>query len=191
MLFVGTRDGLAIYRAAARGAWRREGQALAGFAVLAIVAADADTLLVAVAGGPARQSFDGGITWSETPEPPPQPAGLQVATIHGPAPLAYPRLAGATAYARLATKPPVLLGAGAGGSALFWSEDDGIHWRPAGVADGGVGRATALLPAADARDAAWAGADDGALLRSGDRGRSWRVIAREPAAILSLAQPPA
>jgi hypothetical protein len=170
MLFVGTRDGLAIYHAAARGAWRRVGHTLAGL--------------------PVRQSFDGGATWSEAPEPPAPPTELQVVTIHGPAPLAYPRLAGATAYARLVGKPAVLLGAGAGGSALFWSEDDGIHWRPAGIADGAVGRVTTLIPAAGERDAAWAGADDGALLRTSDRGRGWRVVAREPAAILSLAQAP-
>ena len=82
---------------------------------------------------------------------------------------------------------PFVMTALPGGMALFWSEDDGIHWRPAGIADGDVGFVRALVPAADRRDAAWAGTDSGALLRSDDRGRGWRVVAREPAAILCLA----
>ena len=186
MLFVGTRDGLVGYRAAGRHEWRRVSHSLAGSSITSILDIDAQTLLVAVDGGLARQSFDGGAIWIESAEAP-RPIGLDVATLNGRASLTYPRLAGATAYARLAGKPAVLLGAGAGGMALFWSEDDGIHWRPAGIADGDVGLVRALVPAADRRDAAWAGTDSGALLRSDDRGRGWRVVAREPAAILCLA----
>src|SRR5215213_6290813 len=100
VLFVGTSDGLAIYRAAERGEWQRVGQTLAGAAVRAIVAADAQTLLVAADGRPPQQSFDGGATWSDAAGLPPEPFGAQVATLHGPMPLAYARLSGATAYAR-------------------------------------------------------------------------------------------
>jgi hypothetical protein len=175
-----------VYRAEGRGDWRRASHSLASCAIRAIVAVDAQTLVVAVENAPAQQSFDGGATWSEAAEAP-EPIGLEVATVNGRSSLAYPRLGGATAYARLAGKPAVLLGAGAGGMALFWSEDDGIHWRPAGIADGDVGNVTALLPAPERRDSAWAGTSTGALLRSDDRGRGWRVVAREPAAILCLA----
>jgi photosystem II stability/assembly factor-like uncharacterized protein len=189
-LYLGTGDGLAIYRAVGAGEWRRVGHALAGSAVRAIVAADAQTLLVAADGQPPQQSFDGGATWSDAAGPPPEPLGLQVATAHGPAPLAYPRLSGATAYARLPGRPPALLGAGADGSFLFRSEDDGIHWQPARIDGGPAGRVNALVPAADRRGSAWAGTASGALLRSDDRGHSWHIIAREPAAILCLAAVP-
>jgi photosystem II stability/assembly factor-like uncharacterized protein len=187
LLFAGTADGLAIYRPAGRGAWRRVGQALAGAAVRAIAAADAETLLVAADGRAPQQSFDGGATWSDAAGPPPEPIGVQVATLHGPMPLAYARLSGATAYARLSSRPPVLLGAGADGSFLFRSEDDGIHWQAARVDGDAIGRVAAIVPAADRRPAAWAGTESGMLLRTDDHGRSWQLIAREPAAILCLA----
>ena len=187
LLFVGTGDGLAIYRAAKRGEWRRVGHALAGAAVRAIIAADALTLLVAADGRPPQQSFDGGTTWSDAAGLPPEPIGVQVATLHGPMPLAYARLSGATAYARLSGQPPALLGAGADGSFLFRSEDDGIHWQAARIDDGAIGRVTTIVPAADRRDAAWAGTEAGALLRTDDRGNSWQLVAREPAAILCMA----
>jgi len=186
-LFVGTDDGLAIYHAAKRGEWRRVAYALAGAVVRAIVAADARTLLVAADARPPQQSFDGGATWSDAAGSPPEPIGVQVATLNGPMPLVYARLSGATAYARLGGQLPVLLGAGADGSFLFRSEDDGIHWQAARIDGGAIGRVNTIVPAADRRDAAWAGTAIGALLRSDDRGRSWQLVAREPAAILSLA----
>jgi hypothetical protein len=187
VLYVGTSDGLAIYRAAKRGEWRRVDSALAGTAVRAIVAADALTLLVAADGCVPQQSFDGGTTWSDAAGSPPEPTGVQVATLHGPVSLAYARLSGATAYARLGGKPPALLGAGADGSFLFRSEDDGIHWQAARIGDSAIGRVTTIVPSADHRDAAWAGTESGALLRTADRGHSWQLVAREPAAILCLA----
>jgi photosystem II stability/assembly factor-like uncharacterized protein len=187
LLFVGTSDGLAIYRAAKRGEWRRVSHTLVGAAVRAIVAADAETLLIAADGRQPQQSFDGGATWSDAAGPPPEPIGAQVATLHGPMPLAYARLSGATAYARLSGQPPALLGAGADGSFLFRSDDDGIHWQAAQVDDDALGRVTTIVPAADHRDAAWAGTASGVLLRTADRGNSWRLVAREPAAILCLA----
>jgi hypothetical protein len=187
VLYIGTTDGLAIYRVARRGEWRRVGHALAGAAVGAIVAADAHTLLVAADGHPPQQSFDGGTTWSDATGSPPEPIGVQVATLHGPIALAYARLSGATAYARLGGQPPVLLGAGADGSFLFRSEDDGIHWHAARMDESVSGRVTTIVPSADQRDAAWAGTEAGALLRTGDRGHSWQLVAHEPAAILCLA----
>ncbi|MEO7908944.1 MAG: hypothetical protein ABIV47_04785 [Roseiflexaceae bacterium] len=186
VLYVGTSDGLAIYRAAKRAEWRRVGHALAGAAVSAIVAADAQTLLVAADGRPPQQSFDGGTTWSDAAGSPPEPIGTQVATLGGPMSLTYARLSGATAYARLGGKPPVLLGAGADGSFLFRSEDDGIHWQAARMDENASGRVTTIVPSADHRDIAWAGTATGALLRTSDRGQSWQLVAREPAAILCL-----
>jgi photosystem II stability/assembly factor-like uncharacterized protein len=187
LLYIGTADGLAIYRAAGRGAWRRVGHALAGAAVRAILAADAETLLVAADGRAPQQSFDGGATWSDAAGPPPDPIGVQVATLLGPMSLTYARLSGATAYARLSSQPPVLLGAGADGSFLFRSEDDGIHWQAARVNAEAIGRVNTIVPAADRRAVAWAGTESGMLLRTDDHGRSWQIVAREPAAILCLA----
>jgi hypothetical protein len=186
ILFVGTEDGLAIYQPASRGAWRRVAHVLAGCAVRALVVTDAETLLAALDGRPPQQSFDGGTTWSDATGSPPEPIGLRVATAQGPADVAYPRLRGATAYARLRTRPPALLGAGADGALLFRSEDDGIHWQPAAMPAEPVGRIVSLAPATSSA-AAWAGTASGALLRSDDRGRSWRLIAREPAGVLCLA----
>lgn len=186
LLYVGTSDGLAIYRAAERGEWQRVGHTLAGAAVRAIVAADALTLLADADDRPPQQSFDGGMTWGDAAGLPPEPLGVQVATLHGPVSLAYARLSGATAYARLGGQPPALLGAGADGSFLFRSEDDGIHWQAARLDESASGRVTTIVPAADHRDAAWAGTEAGALLRTADRGHSWQLVARELAAILCL-----
>lgn len=186
-LFVGTANGLAIYQYSARQRdWQRAGDALAGCAIRAIVAVDELALLCNVQGEGTQQSFDGGATWISCAAAPPQPIGLQVATIHGPAPLANPRLSGATAYARLAGTPATLIGAGAGGMMLFLSDDDGIHWTPARI-DGSYSGFTSLIPASDRAGGAWAGTQSGAILRSDDRGRHWRLVATESSAILCLA----
>lgn len=187
LLLVGTVDGLAIYRVEAGGALQPAGRALQGAAVRSIVAADALALVAAVDGRPAQQSFDGGLTWGDALGPPPEPIGMRAATLRGPAELAYPRLSGATAYARVGSRPPVLIGAGAGGMMLFRSEDDGIHWQPAAMPGVAYGRVKALAPSAASGRVAWAGTDTGALLRSTDGGRSWREVARGPAPVLCLA----
>ena len=70
---------------------------------------------------------------------------------------------------------------------MFRSEDDGIHWQAARIDDSAIGRVTTIVPAADGRDAAWAGTASGALLRTGDRGHSWQLVAREQTAIFCLA----
>lgn len=185
MIFVGTAAGLAIYREAG-GALARLATHFAGRTVRAVVAADSETLLLAVDGLPAQESFDGGAHWLPAAGPPPEPAGLRVATLAGPTELANPRLQGATAYARLPGRPPTLIGAGAGGAMIFLSADDGIHWAPAAT-PAGAGRIATIVPDAARPTAAWAGGDSGGLLFSADSGRSWRELAREPAAILCLA----
>jgi photosystem II stability/assembly factor-like uncharacterized protein len=81
----------------------------------------------------------------------------------------------------------VLLGAGAGGTMLFRSEDDGIHWQAAEVKIEALGRVSVIVPASYHMDIAWAGTEIGQLLRSDDRGRSWELVAQEPVAIRSLA----
>lgn len=182
-LYLGTADGLLIYSAAGDGAVPI-GRALGGHRIDAIVALDAETLLAAAAGLPPQQSFDGGASWSDAPGAVVEPVGLRAATALGPVALSNPRLMGATAYARLAGKPPVLLGAGAGGGLLFRSLDDGIHWEPAASPAGWAGRVTALAPGSGAQ--AWAGTDAGLLLRSDDRGASWREAARVGAPVICL-----
>ncbi len=174
LLYLGTADGLLVYSAAASGVLP-VGRALGGHAVSAILALDAATLLVAAAGLPPQQSFDGGASWSDAPGATIEPVGLRAATLHGPVAVGNPRLMGATAYARLEGRPPVLVGAGAGGALLFRSLDDGIHWEPAALPAGGLGRVSALAPGPVAT---WATTDGGLLLRSDDRGASWREVAR-------------
>jgi hypothetical protein len=182
-LYIGTAAGLVVLGEPA-GQWRELRRALAGETVIALVALDAETLLAALEGAGPQQSFDGGRSWTEAPGAPVEPVGLRAATAAGPAPLANPRLMAATAYARLGSRPPVLLGAGAGGGLMFRSLDDGIHWEPA---PGPVaGRVTTIIPSARA-GCAWAGTDTGQLLRSNDRGVSWREIARLDAPIRCLA----
>ncbi|MEN9935633.1 MAG: Photosynthesis system assembly factor [Chloroflexota bacterium] len=185
LLIVGTADGLVIYRVV-RGALTPVSHTLAGRAVSAISAADALALVVAADGGSPLQSFDGGATWAEARGAAPEPMGARVATVYGPADLAYPRLTGATAYARLRTRPPSLIGAGAGGVMLFRSEDDGIHWKPAALPPQPFGRVAAIAPSAASPRTAWAGADTGALLRTLDAGARWEEAARAPAAVLCL-----
>jgi len=188
VLVVGTSAGLAIYRPAADGgSWDEIGATLAAGAVHAIVAADAETLLVAVEGAGAQQSFDGGATWLPSPETPPAPVGVQVLTRNGPARLANPRLSGATAYARLPSQPPTLLGAGAGGALLFRSSDDGIHWEPARMPAAPVGRIATIAPDALSSVSAWAGSDSGVILHTTDSGRTWHIIVSASAPVLCLA----
>ncbi|MFO7166929.1 MAG: hypothetical protein DIU80_002765 [Chloroflexota bacterium] len=184
ILLVGTADGLAIFQAGAAPQLLRH--TLAGVAVRAIAAADPTALLVAADGLPPQQSFDGGATWFEASGPPPEPIGLRAATISGPEELAFPRLGGATAYARLGGRGGALLGAGAGGMQLFLSFNDGIHWDPAQIEGGPHGRVIALAPSATDRSVAWAGTDSGALLRSVDGGLHWHAVATAPAPVLCL-----
>jgi hypothetical protein len=94
---------------------------------------------------------------------------------------------GAVALGLLAGKEEVLLAAIAGGTSLVRSEDNGASWQPAAV-DGGLrGGVTVIVPSSYHMDFVWAGTDAGQLLRSDDRGRSWREVGAEPAAIRSLA----
>ncbi len=183
LLYLGTTDGLLIYSATDAGA-APVGRALGGHAITAVLALDAATLLVAPEGLPPQQSFDGGASWSAAPGADVAPVGLRAATAYGPVELRNPRLMGATAYALLEGRPAVLLGAGAGGMMLFRSFDDGIHWEPAAM-PGGAGRITALAPGPG--PTAWAGTDEGLLLRSDDRGATWREAARVGSGIICLA----
>jgi photosystem II stability/assembly factor-like uncharacterized protein len=185
-LLIGTASGLAIFEGpAGSGQWRERARLLSGHAVRAVVATDATALLAAADGLAPQQSFDGGESWADAPGAAIEPVGLRVATLNGPVELLNPRLAGATAYARIGGRSPVLVGAGAGGIMLFRSIDDGIHWEPAAVAGGVAGRISALAPGGGSR--LWAGTDAGQLLRSDDRGESWREAARLESPILCLA----
>jgi hypothetical protein len=182
LLYLGTADGLLIYSVTTDGVVP-VGRALAGHTVGALLALDAATVLVTAAGLPPQQSFDGGASWSDAPGATVEPMGLRAASHQGPLELHNPRLMGATAYARLAGRPAVLLGAGAGGALLFRSLDDGIHWEPAASPEG-HGRVAALTPGVGAT--AWAGTERGVLLRSDDQGASWREVARVGVEIICM-----
>ena len=186
-ILAGTQHGLAYYQSNAERQWIVVGRSLTEHTIHAILATDASMLLVGVGGGQALQSFDGGRTWSDAPQAPPPPGPLEATSVSGVVLLANPRLRGATAYARLADKTGTLVGAGAGGMMLFRSSDNGIHWEPAQGDQASSGMVTALVPDPSEPATAWAATDAGVLLRSGDAGRSWRVVAREATAILCLA----
>lgn len=196
IVYVGTTDGLAIYSdPGGTGRWRRVGQTCAGQAVRAILAADALTVMV-VANGGALGTTDGGQTWSAVPDT--EAAALlrlagssepALATAHGPAQWRgeHTLAPGASALALLAGKQETLIAAIAGGTTLVRSEDGGATWEQVvveGTLDGSVG---AIAPASYHMDIAWAGTDRGQILRTDDRGRTWQEVAREQAAVLSLA----
>jgi hypothetical protein len=188
IVYVGTADGIAIYSdPGGIGRWRRVGHELRGTAVTAIEAEDALTVTVQTTTLGAQRSSDGGQSWALAGEHGPEILGTRVATTSGPVEQVYPRIKGATALARLAGKAPVILAAAAGGTMFFRSEDDGIHWEPAGVEGDTIGRVNVIMPASYHIDSAWAGTEQGELLRSENRGREWQIVAREEAAILSLA----
>lgn len=154
-------------------------------AVLAVRASDRETIQIRLKDDTGLQSFDEGAHWLTDPQPI-EPVGLQVMTALGPRSLANPRLAGASAYARLASKPSCLLGAGAGGMMMFRSEDDGIHWEAAQLPSEQLGMITSIVPDALEPRRAWAGSTSGALLSSGDAGLTWVSVALLPAAIRAL-----
>lgn len=196
IVYVGTSDGLAIYSdPGGTGRWRRVGQTLEGRAVRALLAADALTLL-AIVDAAALRTADGGQTWDTAPDS--EAAGLLalaqgselvVATAHGPARWRgeHAPAPGAAALAILAGKQETMLAAIAEGTALVRSEDGGASWEQAAVEGGLLGGVQTLVPASYHMDFAWAGTDQGQLLRSDDRGRTWREVASERNPILSLA----
>jgi photosystem II stability/assembly factor-like uncharacterized protein len=196
IVYVGTADGLATYSdPGGTGNWRRRWQTLEGRAIRAILAIDDRTLVVAPAGGEALFSDDGGQSWSAAPQGDAARLdqllageGLLLHTAHGPSRWhAAEPAPGAVALGLLAGKEEVLLAAIAGGTSLVRSEDNGASWQPAAV-DGGLrGGVTVIVPSSYHMDFVWAGTDAGQLLRSDDRGRSWREVGAEPAAIRSLA----
>lgn len=183
LLFVGTASGLIVLGDEGAGQLRELRRALVGLPLDALAVAPRSVAAL-VAGGATMRSADAGWTWEIVPGLAVEAIGLRVATAAGPAPLANPRLMGATAYARLGGRQPVLMGAGAGGALLFRSLDEGIHWEPAGGAS--RGRITTIVPSARA-GCAWAGTDGGQLLRSADRGASWAAAAQLDAPIRCLA----
>jgi photosystem II stability/assembly factor-like uncharacterized protein len=183
ILLLGTADGLVMYSAVG-ATLQRTGHMLRGQRIEAISALDAETFVVGITGGSALQSFDGGTNWMPA-QAAPQALGLRAATREGAVTLANPRLMGATAYAYLAGKPRVLLGAGAGGSMLFRSDDDGIHWEPAAL-PGPIGHITGIAPDALTTTRAWAGAADGHLLVTHDAGRSWYIAAHDIPPIICI-----
>jgi photosystem II stability/assembly factor-like uncharacterized protein len=197
IVYVGTADGLATYAdPGSTGRWRRVGHSLAGAAVGAILAADEQTLMAATDDGQTLHSDDGGRTWGPAAGPDAESLrafldapGPVIATAHGPAhwKREHPPAPGTVTMALLAGKQETLLAAIAGGTALVRSEDGGSTWQQATVEGGLSGGVTTIVPASYHMDYAWAGTDAGQLLRSDDRGRTWRAVATEPAAIRSIA----
>ncbi len=196
IVYVGTSDGIVTYSdPGGTGRWRRVGQALEGRPVRALLAADALTLLAVVEQG-ALHSTDGGQSWSAAPDD--EAAGLLtlasatgpvVATAHGPAQWRGDQgpAPGAAALALLAGKQETLIAALDGGASLAYSVDGGASWQAATLETPLAGAVRALAPASYHMDFAWAGTDQGQILRSDNRGVAWREIAREKAAVLSLA----
>jgi photosystem II stability/assembly factor-like uncharacterized protein len=86
-------------------------------------------------------------------------------------------------------KQPVVLAAAATAESflLLRSADDGVSWQAAQVDTPLNAEVSVIMPASYHMDTVWAGTTAGQLLRSDDRGRTWSEIAREAAAISSLA----
>lgn len=197
IVYVGTADGLATYSdPGGKGNWRRRWQTLEGQRILAILAVDDQTLVVAPAGAAPLFSGDGGQSWAAASPGDAQRLeqllgadGPLLNTAHGPGLWRGEQLPapGAVALALLAGKEEVLLAAIAGGTALVRSEDGGSSWQEATVTGGLRGGVTTIVPASYHMDYVWAGTDGGQLLRSDDRGRSWREVGVEPVGIHSLA----
>lgn len=197
IVYVGTADGLAIYTdPSGKGKWRRREHSLAGRRILAILAVDDRTLIVAPEGASPAFSADGGQSWGAAPSNDAQQLeaflsaeGQLVSTAHGPAHWkgGHAPAPGAVALALLAGRDETLLAAIAGGTAIVRSEDNGATWQQCAVEGGLKGGVTTIVPSSYHMDYAWAGTDAGQLLRSEDRGRSWREAGAEQAAILSLA----
>lgn len=197
IVYVGTADGLVIYSdPSGKGRWGRREHALRGRRILAVLAVDDRALIVAPEGESPAFSADGGQSWGTAPAADAQQIedvlsgeGQVVQTAQGPAHWrgAHAPAPGAVALALLAGKEEILLAAIAGGTALMRSEDGGATWQPCAVEGGLRGGVTTIVPASYHMDYAWAGTDAGQLLRSEDRGRSWREAGAEQAAILSLA----
>ena len=186
LVYVGTDAGLVVLSdPGATGRWRQVAQHLQDQAIEALVAIDALTISLRIAGS-GWLSSDGGQQWEASGNLGPEPIGTQVATAKGPIAQTHPRLMGATAFARLEGKEPVLVGAGAGGNMLFRSLDDGIHWRPAALA-APIAPITTIVPASYHIDTAWAGTQQGELLRSDDRGETWHIVTSDLPPITCLA----
>jgi photosystem II stability/assembly factor-like uncharacterized protein len=197
IVYVGTADGLATYADPGNtGRWRRVGHTLAGKTIAALIASDHLTLMVATPDGEALQSGDGGQSWSPASESDAaslaaltDALGPVIVTNHGPArwKAQHTPEPGTVTMAMLAGNQEVLLAAVAGGASLVRSENGGATWEQARVEGGLTGAVRSIAPANYHFDYAWAGTDAGQLLRSEDRGRSWRAVATEPAPIHSLA----
>ncbi len=186
MLFIGTEAGLLAWDGLTSALPR---MILAGRRVEALEALDAATLVAGCGDAGGWMSFDGGASWHVAPRVP-QPPGARVVQRQGLSAVALPRLSGATAYAALEGRVPVLLGAGAAGAQLFRSEDGGIHWQAARMPAERIGAVTCLAPSGDDPAAAWAGTADGMLLQTRDAGRSWGLAWRGGAPLLVLAAAP-
>lgn len=197
IVYVGTTDGLAIYSdPGGSGRWRRVGGALEGRTIRGMLAADPQSLVVAVADGPPLRTNDGGQTWDQALAA--EAEGLLallngdrplVYTAHGPAQWRGATLPapGARALALLAGKQETWVAAVENGEKLVRSDDSGATWTEATVEGGLDGAVQTLAPASYHMDYIWAGTSTGQVLHSRDRGRTWHEIARESAAITCLA----
>lgn len=102
-------------------------------------------------------------------------------------------LAGGPGYdvvvAMLPGKEEVVLAACSTADSILFtrSVNDGANWQMARVSTPLEDAVTVIAPASYHIDTAWAGTAAGQLLRTSDRGQSWEQLAREAAAIRSLA----
>jgi photosystem II stability/assembly factor-like uncharacterized protein len=198
IVYVGTNAGLVTYSDPGEtGKWRRTGHSLDGTPIQAVDAIDAMNLIVALADGPPQRSTDGGNSWVNAQPAEcthliaPQAAGAAppIATAQGLAHWtgAHHPATDAVALALLSGRQETMLASGLKIGPIARSEDGGASWTAVATPEALQGKIQVIQPSSYHMDIAWAGTDAGELLYSEDRGRSWRLLAREEHAIRCLA----
>ncbi len=195
LLYVGTSGGLCILSdPGGTGRWRQAGETLQGQRVSRILTADALTLAVVV-DGVILYSSDGAQSWAPAREADRAELGelatsneVLVTTAQGPSRRTVPLPApDPLAIAVLGGKQEVFLATVVPGTRILRSEDSGTTWNPATLQGDLRGAVQSLAPAAYHMDQIWAGTDQGQILYSNDRGRTWHEVQLLEQAILSLA----
>lgn len=207
LLFVGTADGVVLWSdPGGTGRWLRAGHSLPGQAIRAVWAKPDDPqIALALAGPGVQRSSDGGRAWHSVLEVPDAVAFAgdrsmpdDVALLRADGTQLISHDAGATwaagssvapfASSDAATLPgrePVLLRVAP--HAIERSSDTGATWQATETDVPWAGDLAVVVAAGYHMDTAFAGSAGGHVAISSDRGRTWRIIARDLPEVTSIA----